>query len=271
MNQKNLLVLILLSTHAIFCNTSTQHALKKPTQKRQDVFVFEGGATLGWWKNPSYTILDVSSNKDTASGNRSRVVPGFYLLFARNLYPFKNPAFTGKIGFRCSYGRRKDGLRNDFYDDDLPNTTIELVHNIQTMRLAPFLGFQYDRSRFSVSVWAAPTIAFKTVDWFGIYEKSTNAYIGQRLEPYNRAPFGEFGINIKLPFKQYGHVSLGYSFLLGVVTFKKEIINEDPHEAATDDYQDQLLLTDLNSTQLPETPKVKYRAHTLQIGFEIPF
>lgn len=256
---------------SFFCNW---FGIACPLKERVEIntlYTFESGVSLNWWRVRRVTILDTGSNKDVLQHNRPRVAPGFYMGIKRLLYQSWNYPVSLEGGYYFQFCQRNDSMRTDFFDQGENWTDIELRQRVQSVRFGPRLMVNLETQKFVIGAFTQLSLVARTTTGLKLYEKSKNAFTGQRLEPYYRRVQGEFGANFKIPLKQYGSLKIEYSMLLGRVNYKRKIITEVADSWASEQFNDQLFLTDINSQMLPAIPSLKVRMNALSVGIELLF
>lgn len=232
--------------------------------------IINAGPTLSWWRCPKNIILDVGRNKDVIKNNQSAPIPGFSFSLKRKFFQSERPTAV-YIGAKVHFAKHNNAIKTDYFDDDEPQASLEIHQDIKSIRIAPFAEWLVQQTRFSLSVWIAPTIGIRGVEQFRWWEKSTKSYTGQSLKPYTQHAAGEFGTTLLFGGKRNRLFSFGYSFFLGNITFKKRVFISTPDPNASDIFHDQLLLEDVDSIYLPVEPKIRLHAHTVRFGFAISF
>ena len=256
---------------SFFCNW---FGIACPLKERVEInsfYTFESGVSLNWWRVQRVIVTDTGNNKDVAQNNRPRVAPGFYMGIKRLLYQGWRYPVSIEGGYYFQFCQREDGMRTDFFDQGANWTDIELRQRVQSVRFGPRLLVNLEAQHFMVSAFSQLSVVARTTTGLKLYEKSTNAFTGQRLEPYCKTVQGEFGATFKVPLKQYGTVKVEYSLLLGHVKYKRKIITEVPDDNASEQFNDQLFLTDINSQMLPTIPSLKVRMNGISVGLELIF
>jgi hypothetical protein len=84
-----------------------------------------------------------------------------------------------------------------------------------------------------------------------LWEKTTNGFTGQRLQPYDHAVQGEAGFDFKLCCASVGYFSLGMLCFLVMQHLEKKIFNDPPNQAAAE-FNDQLLVSDTQAGYLKQ-------------------
>ncbi len=232
--------------------------------------VINAGPTLSWWHCPDRTILDVSSNKDFIKNNQSATVPGFSFSLKRKFWQSERPTAL-YIGAKFNFAKRNNAIKTDYFDHDETQASLEVHQDIKSIRIAPFAEWLVQQTRFSLSVWIAPTIGIRGVERFRWWEKDTASYTGQDLEPHKKHAAGEFGTTLLFGGKGNRIFSFGYSFFMGNIALKKRVIITTPDPNASQIFHDQLLLEDVDSIYLPVEPKIRLHGHIVRFGFAITF
>ena len=127
--------------------------------------VVNAASSLSWWSCPEKIILDVSSNKDFIKNNQSVAVPGFSLSVKKKFWQAEHSK-TIYIGAKVNLAKRSNAIKTDYYDHDETQARLEVHQDIKSIRIAPFAEWLLQQTRFSLSVWIAPTIGIRGVERF---------------------------------------------------------------------------------------------------------
>jgi len=231
--------------------------------------IVEAGLTASWF-NIKDTIM-VNANTDIIKDNKLSVVPGCYASLEKIIYYSSTDLLTYRFGFRFNYAQRKEGVITNFYEGPVNQANLEIRQDIETVRFTPYFRVVLHAEKFLLSTHLGLAIAAKTFDQLRFWEKATNAATGQRLQPYHNAVQGEAGFDFKLKCASVGYFNVGYSLLFGSVKYKKQIFTDPPDQNATQEFNDQLLVSDTQSQYLIKKPVMKLRVSSLYIGFALNF
>lgn len=236
-----------------------------------DFYTFDTGLSLNWWRVRRSTLIDTGNNKDSLYNNNPRVAPGFYLGIKKLLYQSWNYPLAVEGGYYFEFCQRKDGMRTDFFDQGINITDIEIRQKVQSVRFGPRLITKIEMPHCMLGMFTQLSVALKTTSQLKVYEKSTNAFTGQSLKPYHFKIQGELGAYFKIPLKQYGALKMEYSLLLGSVKYKRKINLDVPDSNVTEEFNDQIFLSDSNVQMLPTIPSLKLKMNALSLGLEVIF
>jgi hypothetical protein len=198
-------------------------------------------------------------------------VPGCYVALEKVFYYSPTDLFSYRFGLRSNYAQRKEAIIMNFYEGQGATPTIEVRQDVQSVRLTPYFRALIRAEKFSLSAHLGLAVVLKTFDCLKLWEKATNGFTGQRLQPYDHAVQGEAGFDFKLCCASVGYFSFGYALLFGNATYQKKIFNDPPNQAAAEEFNDQLLVSDTQSQYLIKKPVMKLRVSSLYIGFALNF
>ena len=231
--------------------------------------MFETGLTASWF-NLKETVI-VSANQDTVKDTTLSVVPGFYASLEKIVYYSPTELITYRFGLRFNYGQREEAVIMNFYEEPGASPTIEVRQDVQTVRFTPYFRAMMHAEKFTLSTHLGLAIAARTFDRLKLWEKSTNTFTGQRLQPYHHALQGEAGFDVTLRCASLGYFSFGYAFLFGNAKYKRKIFNDPPDNETLQEFNDQLLVTDTNAGFLFKKPVMKLQVSSLYCGFAVNF
>ncbi len=233
----------------------------------ESLFYWSVGPTFSLYRLARTTILDLGSNKDFLNNSRSKLAPGICLNVGYHSYPLQF-----NYGLKVSYAHRNAGITNDYWEQGQTVSLFDVQQDIRDMRFTPYLEWKKQcKNRFAFAISAGAGFSIKTVDNFKVYEKATQAYIGQRLAAESLNYLGEFGGKIQYTTKQEWNFILDYTFTLGNAHYKRNIYIETPDPAASETFLDEALLIDASSILLPKHPHLKIRSHRFSLSFGADF
>lgn len=227
-----------------------------------------GGVT--WYRLSDITLLDVGSNRDSMMNDSDKVVPfgGLQAGLQWDAPAFGDGAGLFFAGLGIQYEKRKEAITMDFYDGAETSPSFVVKQDVNDLRIVPQCEYEFFHNKqCSFGLLGGFIVSFKTLDKFKVFEKSTDAYIGQRLVPRKVNILGRIGFAITRDFKEHWALRLHYNYTRGHVKYKTPVIIETPDVNAAQQHQDALLITDVDAIVLPEKPRMKLHAH--EIGWSM--
>lgn len=262
--------------------------------------------TFSWWRIRRSPLTDTNGGRDRVASNHPKVVPGICLDVNREIHRFevfrksveiktkkRKPSFCffsyGKngvdkvehtdllfqtmitMGIRFDYQKRKKACVADFFEEGEAFSDFTLEQDVHNIRLTPYCQAVFDLKKFMVSISAGPSIHFKTFGSLEVWEKATTAYTGQRLEPKKINMLAEFDTALSFACLDYGRIFLRYGLTAGAIRYGRKIFIDVPGDNASEQFDDQLFLSDRDSIYMQQIPKLKLLSHTFSAGFEVSF
>jgi hypothetical protein len=220
------------------------------------------GPTFSVYRLSRTTVLDLGSNKDFLKHNSSRMVPGFCFDIGRD---WKDVDWLYRdihlnYGLKISYARRNKAVKNDYFETGQTTALFEAKQDVRDLRFTPYIELERTfKNRFKYGLSVGFGIGVKTLDNLKLYEKATNAYIGQRLKSGSMTFLGEFGIKLEGQCRRGYDWKVDYTFAMGGARYKRKVFIDNADAEASVRFQDQALLIDKAYISLPKRPSLKLR------------
>lgn len=227
------------------------------------------GPTVSLYHLSRTTLLDLGSNKDYLKNNRLKAVPGFCFDIGRNWKEVNWKRYSSNLnyGLRIAYAHSNKAVTNDYFEPGQTASSFYVKQDVRDLRFTPYIACEKTyKERFTCALSAGFGIGVHVLDNFKAYEKSTKAYIGQRLKAASMSFLGEFGGNLQFQLRNTYNLKAEYVFSVGHANYKKKVYIDTPGSAATQTFQDQALLIDKDAIYLPKNPSMKMRSHRFSLS-----
>ena len=228
------------------------------------------GPTLSTYQLSKNTVLDLGGNKDFLKHNSSKIVPGFCFNIGRDLKNIKrfHQNINLNYGFKISYAHRNKAVRSDYFEAGATTAALHAKQDVCDLRFTPYFEFEKNlKNHFKYGLSVGFGLGVKTLDNFKLYEKSTNAYIGQQLKSGYVNFLGEFGIKFEWKSLRGYDFKVDYNFSIGGARYKRKVYIDKADSAASVRFQDQAFMIGKQYIMLPKKPKINL--HIYRFGVTI--
>lgn len=232
------------------------------------------GPTFSWYRLAKSTVKDVENNPDQLRNTHAKMVPGFCVGIAMHQYDImlKDRTVPFHYGLTVSYAHRNKALKSDYYDAGQTTPLFFAQQDVRDFRVTPYAAVSY---ALGTHICHGASVGFgigvKTLNNLKLYEKATNAYIGQKLKAASMSFLGEFSYFLTAKISDFTRWKVGYNFTLGKSRYKRNVVIEDANAAAPLRFINQAFFTDKQFINLAKKPKMRLRCHRLELSFQKDF
>jgi len=227
---------------------------------------FTIGPTFTWYHQSTTNFFDSGSNEEQLLKATTKMVPGLFCDIV--FYSKRKNKFFINGGINFSYSRRKGALIADLLESGQSTPIFSVKQDVSNTRITPYLELsKIYKNDFEWCAYIGLPLVPKTVTVFKIYEKSTDAYIGQRLRAGLMNIWGELGLSLTKKYYDFFDLKLEYSFAFGNAHYGRKIYIDTADKNASSHFKQQILLTDKDSITLAQKLTIKLKSH--RIAFSI--